>query len=172
MALRTILAGSHPRLRTVARPVRKINEHILEILDDMADTLHNAEGVGLAAPQVGINRRIVVIETADQGLMELINPEIVASEGAEKRVEACLSFPGVAGEVVRPTHVTVRAMDRNGVEQTYEGEGLLAQAFCHELDHLDGILYVDKVIRWLPVEGEDEEAEDADASGTNGAQEA
>lgn len=150
MALRKILTGEHPRLRTTAKPVRDITDHVLEILDDMVETLRSAEGAGLAAPQVGINRRIVVVETEESGLLELINPEIVSQDGAEQRVEACLSFPGLAGEVVRPTHVVVRALDRSGAEQTYEGEGLVAQAFCHELDHLDGVLYVDKVVRWLP----------------------
>lgn len=148
MAIRDILDGSNPRLRITARPVREISDHVIMILDDMRETLSAAEGVGLAAPQVGINRRMAVIDAGD-GVLELINPEIVSTEGEETRLEGCLSFPGMWGEVVRPTRVVVRALDRTGAEQVYEGEGLLAQAFAHEIDHLDGVLFADKVVRWV-----------------------
>lgn len=153
MALRNIFEGSSPRLRTAARPVREINDHIVEILDDLIDTLAAADGVGLAAPQIGINRRIAVIQISDDSpVIELINPEIVSSEGEQTRLEGCLSFPGTWGEVVRPAKVSVKALDRSGTEQIYEGEGLLAQALTHELDHLDGVLFVDKVTRWFTPE--------------------
>ncbi|MBD5560882.1 MAG: peptide deformylase [Clostridia bacterium] len=168
MAIRNIFQGSNPRLRMTAKPVREITPHVLEILDDMLETLRSAEGVGLAAPQVGVNRRLVVIEIEDQDPLELINPEIISQEGEEQRVEGCLSFPGQVGDVIRPTRVTVRALDRSGEERTYEGEGLLAQAFAHELDHLDGILFIDKVVRWRSDEepdGEPDAPEEENGSG-------
>lgn len=164
MAIRDILQGSNPRLRRVARPVREISGHIQGIVDDMIETLANAEGVGLAAPQVGINRRIVVVQIGDDAPIVLINPEIVSTEGSEQRLEGCLSFPGQWGEVVRPERVVVRALDRDGGEHTYTGEGLLAQAFAHELDHLDGVLFVDKVVSWVSeddLRSQDKEAEGA-----------
>lgn len=148
MAIRGILLTDNPRLRTVARPVENIDERVLGILDDMRDTMYDARGVGLAATQVGIRRRLVVIDVGD-GLLELINPRIVTSEGEQRNVERCLSFPGLAGYVTRPESVRVEALDRDGNPRVVEGTGLLAVALCHELDHLDGKVYVDKVTEWV-----------------------
>ena len=143
MALRNIVKEGDEVLRKKCRPVDKIDERILTILDDMAETLYDSGGVGLAAPQVGILRRIVVIDVGE-ALIELINPEITETEGEISDSEGCLSIPGKYGEVVRPARVKVKALDRRGEEVTYEGTELLARAFCHEIDHLDGILYIDR----------------------------
>ena len=150
MAIRDILTGDEPRLYKVSRPVETIDERILTLLDDMKDTLYEAQGVGLAAPQVGVLRRVVVIDVGD-GLMELINPEILSAEGEQGGMEGCLSFPGQSGYVVRANRVKVRAMDRTGAWKEYVGEGLLARAFLHETDHLDGKVYLDLVTE--PPEG-------------------
>jgi peptide deformylase len=115
----------------------------------MLETMRHADGVGLAAPQVGILRRIVVIEVEPGQVLELINPEIIEATGSEIGVEGCLSVPGKQGLVKRPSYVRVRALDRNGVMQVYEGTDLLARCFCHEIDHLDGHLYVDKATKFL-----------------------
>ena len=143
MALRNIIEDGHPSLGMVCKPVKKVGDHEREILDDLTETMWNAEGVGLAAPQVGILRRMVVIEVDDQ-LYQLVNPVITESEGDQFEYEGCLSVPGMRGRVHRPAKVKVSALDRNGEPREYEGEGLLARAFCHELDHLDGILYNSK----------------------------
>ncbi|MBE6599900.1 MAG: peptide deformylase [Ruminococcaceae bacterium] len=143
MAKLQIRKVGDPVLRKVCRPVDVINERVLTLLDDMKDTMREADGCGLAAPQVGILRRIVVIETEESGLIELINPKIVARAGEQVEVEGCLSVPGKSGVTHRPMHVTVRALNRNGEEIEIRGSGLLARAFCHELDHLDGKLYID-----------------------------
>ena len=143
MALRNIIEDGHPSLSMVCKPVKKVGDHEREILDDLTETMRNAEGVGLAAPQVGILRRMVVIEVDDQ-LYQLVNPVITESEGDQFEYEGCLSVPGMRGRVHRPAKVKVSALDRNGEPREYEGEGLLARAFCHELDHLDGILYNSK----------------------------
>lgn len=143
MALLKIRKKGDPTLRAHCRAVDEINGRILTLLGDMTDTLHEADGVGLAAPQVGVRRRIVVIETEETGLIELINPEITEREGEQIEQEGCLSIPGEWGFTRRPAKVKVRALDRNGVMREYEGEGLLARAFCHEIDHLDGKLYTD-----------------------------
>lgn len=143
MALLRIRKKGDPTLRSHSRPVDKITDRIITLLDDMADTLHEADGCGLAAPQVGVRRRIVLVETEETGLLELINPEIVASEGEQLEQEGCLSIPGEWGITRRPAKVTVRALDRSGEMKEYTGEGLLARAFCHEIDHLDGKLYTD-----------------------------
>jgi peptide deformylase len=139
-------------LSKVCRPVDEINARVITLLDDMAETMRAADGVGLAAPQVGILRRIVVIETEEDGLIELINPKIIAWSGEQVGAEGCLSVPGRYGEVKRPMHVTVRATNRHGEEFEMTGHGLLARAFCHELDHLDGHLYLEKVTRMLDEE--------------------
>ncbi len=144
MALRKILLERDPVLRKKSKPVTEINRRVLDLLDDMADTLHDADGAGLAAVQVGILKRIVVIDVGE-GVIELINPEIVASEGEIVDSEACLSVPERSEYVARPKKVTVRAQTRKGNWKTFTGEDLLARAFCHELDHLDGVLYIDKV---------------------------
>ena len=133
-------------LSKVCRPVDEITPRILTLLDDMAETMRAADGCGLAAPQVGILRRIVVIETEEDGLIELINPKIIAWSGEQVGAEGCLSVPGRYGEVKRPMHVTVRATNRHGEEFEMTGHGLLARAFCHELDHLDGKLFIDEMI--------------------------
>ena len=142
MAIRNILKVGDPILTKKCRTVEKIDDRILTLLDDMADTLYESGGVGLAAPQVGVLRRVVVIDTGDS-LLELINPEIISSEGEQTDAEGCLSYPGKYGYVTRPNKVTLRAMDRNGDIKEYTGEGLLARAFCHETDHLEGKMFME-----------------------------
>lgn len=153
MALRNIRKLGDDILRKKCRQVETIDERILTLLDDMAETMYDAGGVGLAAPQIGILKRIVVIDVGE-GLIELINPEITDVEGNIKDVEGCLSVPGKCGYVVRPEKVTVTALNRDGEKITISGEGLLAKAFCHELDHLDGIVFVDKVTEFIEPEEE------------------
>ena len=131
-------------LRKVCRPVDAITPRVLTLLDDMVETMRAANGVGLAAPQVGILRRIVVIEVEPGEVIELINPKIIAFSGEQDGQEGCLSVPGRWGMVKRPMHVTVRALNRKGEEFEITGHELLARCFCHELDHLDGGLYIDK----------------------------
>ena len=157
MALRNIVKDPDARLRKVCRPVKEITPHILQLLDDMAETMVYADGVGLAAPQVGVLRRVVVIDVGD-GLIELINPEIIEFSGEQTGQEGCLSCDDRRGIVTRPNKVTVRAMDRDGNVREITGEGLLARAFCHELDHLEGVLFIDKMSREL--EEDDEYFED------------
>lgn len=130
-------------LRKTSRPVDKITQRTLTLLDDMAETMRAAGGVGLAAPQVGVLRRIVVIEVEEGELIELINPKIIAYSGEQEDTEGCLSVPGKYGTVKRPMHVTVRAQNRYGETFDITGSELLARAFCHEIDHLDGKLYID-----------------------------
>ncbi len=144
MAIRQIAKIGEPVLRKKAKVVTKFDEKLVELLEDMADTMYEADGVGLAAPQVSILKRVVVIDVGE-GLLELVNPEIIATSGEQIDAEGCLSIPGEDGEVKRPYLVRVRAQDRNGNTFEIEGEELLARAFCHEIDHLDGILFVDKV---------------------------
>ncbi len=144
MALRNIVTEEDPVLRKKSRQVTEVNDRIRTILDDMAETMHAAYGVGLAAPQVGILRRMFVVQVDDEHLYELINPEIVEADGDQYGEEGCLSVPGYVGLVHRPEHVKIRGLDRNGKPVEYEGEGLLARAFMHEYDHLDGIIYTDK----------------------------
>ena len=136
-------------LRKVCRPVDEITPRILTLLDDMTETMRAADGVGLAAPQVGVLRRVVVIEVEEGNVIELINPKIIAFSGEQTGDEGCLSVPGRSGVVTRPMHVTVRALNRLGETVDYTGSGLKARAFCHELDHLDGILYTDKASEML-----------------------
>lgn len=144
--VRKILELGDENLRKTCKPMPKFDLRLWLLLRDMADTMYKAEGVGLAAPQVGILRRVVVIDVGDDhGLIELVNPEIIATEGEQAGSEGCLSVPGRRGYVVRPNKVTVRAQDRKGKWFEITGEGLLARAFCHEIDHLDGIMYVDKM---------------------------
>ena len=144
MALRNILTDKDPALRKKSRPVAEVTDRIRSILDDMADTMHDSNGVGLAAPQVGILRRMFVVQVDEEMLYELINPEIVEVDGDQYGEEGCLSVPGYVGYVHRPEKVKIRGLDRNVQPVEYEGEGLLARAFMHEYDHLDGILYTDK----------------------------
>lgn len=146
MAKLKILKVGDETLRKVSRPVEAITPRICTLLDDMLETMHAADGVGLAAPQIGVLRRIVVIEVEEGKPLELINPRIIARAGEQEEIEGCLSVPGRSGKTRRPMHVTVRAMNRNGEEFDVSGSGLLARAFCHELDHLDGKLYIDEAI--------------------------
>ena len=139
-------------LAKVCRPVEEITPRILTLLDDMVETMRDVGGVGLAAPQVGILRRIAVVEVEDGEVYELINPKIIASAGEEEGAEGCLSVPGRYGLVKRPQHITVRAMNREGEEFEITVHDFQARAFCHEIDHLDGHLYIDKVIRMLSEE--------------------
>ena len=143
MAKRKIVQYGDDTLRRVCRPVETITPSILTLLDDMAETMRAADGVGLAAPQVGILRRIAVIETEPGKLIELINPKIIAMAGEQEGSEGCLSLPGQFGMVKRPKYVTVRATDRFGKEFEMNGTDLLARAFCHEIEHLDGKLFID-----------------------------
>ena len=136
MALRTIRVEGDPVLTKISRPVDKMTPRIQDLITDMLDTMYEAMGVGLAAPQVGILKRIVVIDVGD-GPIILINPEIIEKSGEQTGDEGCLSVPGMSGQVTRPDHVKVKALNEDMEEVVYEGEGLLARAFCHELDHLD-----------------------------------
>ncbi len=163
MALRNIVIEGDPVLGKTAKEVKDVNDHVREIIDDMVETMRHAFGIGLAAPQVGILRRIVVIELEDK-LYELVNPRIVDQEGDQFEEEACLSVPGMAGRVHRPAWVKVEALDRNGETVTYEGTELLARAFCHELDHLDGILYDSKAEEMRSTEADEFEDEEAEAA--------
>ena len=161
MALRNILTEEDPTLRKVSRPVTKFDDRLHELLDDMAETLEDARGVGLAAPQVGILRRVVVVDVGEE-ILELINPEIISESGEQTGLEGCLSVPGKYGIVTRPNVVKVRAQDRFGAWYEAEGEELIARAFCHELEHLDGHLYVDKVELFLTQEELEELANEAE----------
>lgn len=143
MAKLKIVKIGDDTLRRVCRPVDKITPRTLMLLDDMIETMRAANGVGLAAPQVGVLRRIVVIEVEEGNVIELINPKIIAYSGEQTDTEGCLSVPGRSGTVTRPRHVTVRALNRHGESFDITGSDLLARAFCHELDHLDGKLYID-----------------------------
>ena len=149
MAKLKIVKIGDDTLRKSCRPVDKITPRVLTLLDDMVDTMRAAEGVGLAAPQVGILKRIVVIETEPGKVIELINPKIIAFSGEQTGEEGCLSVPGRSGIVTRPMHVTVRALNRHGETVDITGSELLARAFCHELDHLDGKLYIDRASEML-----------------------
>ena len=144
MALRTIRVQGDPVLTKKSRPVEQMTPRISELITDMLDTMYDAMGVGLAAPQVGILKRIVVIDIGE-GPIVLINPEILETSGEQTGDEGCLSVPGMAGQVTRPNYVKVKALDVNMEEVIYEGEELLARAFCHEIDHLDGKMYTDLV---------------------------
>lgn len=158
MARRNILTKEEPGLYRKCRPVTDFNPRLHQLLDDMADTLALENGVGLAAPQVGVLRRAVIVletnvpEGEDEYLIELINPEIIESDGEQYGAEGCLSVPGEYGLVRRPMHVKVRAQDRNGDFFEVEGEGLTARCFCHEIDHLEGIVFTSKCERMLTEE--------------------
>lgn len=144
MALRTIRVEGDPVLTKKSRPVEEMTPKISELITDMLDTMYDAMGVGLAAPQVGILKRIVVIDVGE-GPIVLINPEILETSGEQTGDEGCLSVPGMVGQVTRPNYVKVKALDVNMEEVIYEGEELLARAFCHEIDHLDGKMYTELV---------------------------
>lgn len=154
MALRNVRIDGDEILRKKSREVEKIDERILTLLDDMVDTMYEKDGIGLAAPQIGILKRLVVIQVDDENLYKMINPKITKSSGEAIDAEGCLSVPDRRGEVLRPANVTVEYTDINGNLQTMDTEGLLARCVCHEIDHLDGVLYIDRMIREI---GEDEE---------------
>ena len=143
MGIRKILTDKDPALHKVCKEVEVFDKKLHKLLDDMAETLEEAQGVGLAAPQVGILRRVVIVDTGDQ-ILELINPTMLETSGEQIGAEGCLSVPGQYGLVKRPNYAKVRAQDRNGLWFEVEGEELIARCFCHELDHLDGKLYVDR----------------------------
>lgn len=144
MALRNIVKDGDPILRKVCRPVEKFDMRLWDLLDDMTQTMYESDGVGLAGPQVGMMRRVCVVDCADgEGVVELINPQIIAAEGEQTGNEGCLSFPGLWGTVTRPNKVTVRAQNRNGEWFEITGEELKARALCHEIDHLNGVCFVD-----------------------------
>lgn len=155
MGLRKILTEEEPALHKVCKPVEKFDAKLHKLLDDMADTLVDSNGVGLAAPQVGILRRVVLVDTGEE-ILELINPTLLETSGEQVGAEGCLSVPGKYGLVKRPYYAKVRAQDRNGNWFEAEGEELIGRCFCHELDHLDGILYTEVMERFLT----DEELEE------------
>ena len=144
MALRNIVKLGDPVLNKKSRLVEKFDEKLATLIDDMKETMYASNGVGLAAVQVGMLRRVVVIDIGD-GVMELVNPEITYTEGEQRESEGCLSLPGKYGVTIRPYKVQVKAQDRNGDWRVYTGEGLKARAFCHEIDHLEGILFTDRL---------------------------
>ena len=146
MALRNIRKLGDDILRKKCRPVTEFNERLFELLDDMAETMYKADGCGLAASQIGILRRVCIIDVGE-GIIELINPVIIDQSGVQYEEEGCLSFPGEFGKTKRPMHVKVRAQDRNGNNFIVEGSGLKARALCHEIDHLDGVVYKDRLIK-------------------------
>lgn len=147
MALRTIRQDSDPVLRKQSRVVEKIDDRIKMLVEDMIETMHDADGVGLAAPQVGILKRVIVVDIYDEtGVKVLINPEITSQEGSALDTEGCLSIPGVSGYVERPEHLVVKGMNLEGETIEYVGDDLLARVFCHEIDHLNGVLFTDKIV--------------------------
>lgn len=148
MGLRKILTVDEPALHKVCRPVEQFDRKLHKLLNDMTDTLIDSGGVGLAAPQVGILRRVVLVDTGEE-ILELINPEMLETSGEQEGAEGCLSVPGKYGLVKRPMYAKVRAQDRDGNWFEAEGEELIARCFCHELDHLDGIIYTEKMERLL-----------------------
>jgi peptide deformylase len=170
MAILEIVKDPSDLLRRKAKPVTKINASIRQLLDDMAETMYEAPGVGLAAPQVGVSKRVIVIDPQEEGvgLLQLVNPEIVAHEGWVKGTEGCLSIPGYVGDVFRYEMVKVVALDRNGHKVYFDAEGYLARIFQHEIDHLDGILYTDKCRNLREVTPGSEEEEEAEAAAEGG----
>jgi len=148
MAIRQIRTNGDDVLRKKCKPVKKIDGKLLELVDDMIETMYDANGVGLAAPQVGILKRVVVIDIGE-GPIVLINPEIISESGEQVEIEGCLSIPGIWGEVKRPEQIIVEALDRDGNSQKIEGTGMLARVLSHETDHLEGILFEDKAIRFI-----------------------
>lgn len=151
MALRNILNEKEPVLHKVCRPVTEFNEHLWQLLDDMAETLHKADGVGLAAPQVGVLRRAFVMDVGE-GIIDVVNPEYIVKKGKQENVEGCLSCPGEYGITKRPAYVKIKAQDRYGKEFILDGEDLKARCICHESDHLDGVIFKEHVIHMLDPE--------------------
>jgi len=163
MALRKVVLDPHPVLRAIAEPVEKIDQEVLTLLDDMADTMYEANGIGLAAPQVGVSKRIVLVDYGDEygGLIELINPEIVEKSGSVVDVEGCLSIPGIRGHVERFDKLTVHFLNRKGQKIEMKPEGYFARVFQHEIDHLNGILYTDIAVDTFEID-ESEQVEEAE----------
>lgn len=147
MAIRDILTDKDPALHKKCHPVTRFDEKLCSLLNDMRDTLAHANGAGLAAPQIGILRRVVVVVDANDDMLELVNPELVAQDGEQDGLEGCLSVPGMWGYVKRPMHAKVRAQDRRGNWFEAEGEEIVARCFCHELEHLDGHVFTEHVDR-------------------------
>lgn len=147
--IRPIVKWGDPVLHAPSLPVEKIDDEILRLLDDMVETMYAAPGIGLAAPQIGVGLRVIVVDLSvgeDKGqLIKLVNPEFVSKEGEQRQEEGCLSIPGYGGSPVRPARVVVRGQGPDGRERTYTGTELLARAFCHEIDHIDGLLFVDRL---------------------------
>lgn len=156
MAIRNVILEGDNILRKPARKVENINERIHTLFDDMAQTMYESNGVGLAAPQVGVLRQVIVIDIGE-GLIELVNPEIIEQSGVQKGEEGCLSLPGVVAIVERPEKVTVKGLNRQGEEVIHEAEGFLARAFCHEIDHLSGIIFLDHPHEIVDLTQEEEE---------------
>lgn len=151
MAIRKIRTFNDEILRKKSRPVEVVDDKIRELLNDMAETMYDTKiGGGLAACQVGILKRLVVIDLGE-GLIKLVNPEIIRQSGAQQVIEGCLSFPGVWGKVTRPAHVTVRALNEEGKKVIIRGKGMMAKCLCHEIDHLDGLVFIDKVSEFVRI---------------------
>lgn len=164
MAIRIIVKEPDPVLREKAKPVPRITPNIQKLLDDMADTMYDAPGVGLAAPQIGILKRVIVMDVGDEnGLIHLVNPVIVHKEGEQLGAEGCLSIPGLLGDVKRAQLVRVQGLNREGKEIEIEGEGLLARCIQHEVDHLNGVLFTDVAVRVYREELRDDEEDDDEA---------
>lgn len=154
MAIRQILTGVHPALRRRSQPVKNVNRPVLNLLQDMAETMYYARGVGLAAPQIGISRRLVVVDPGENQLLQLINPRFLEKRGEDIDLEGCLSLPGLTGEVPRAEWVAVEYLDQHGKIARVEAEGFLARILQHEIDHLEGVLFIDKAVRLIEPEQE------------------
>lgn len=169
MALRQILKDEHPVLRQAAWEVKNLNSAVRRLIDDMVETMHDSKGVGLAANQVGVGKRILVACVGEETVLELINPHLIKSEGEELGFEGCLSVPGQYGEIPRCTSITISALDRNGKPVLFRLHGLAARIVQHELDHLDGILITDRAVRMVdPEEFNAEETETKDTGKSDG----
>jgi peptide deformylase len=153
MAVKEILKFGNQKLKRTSRKVESIDKEIITLIQDMKDTLYNTTGIGLAAPQIGILKRVILIDLKQgDGPIILINPTIVAKAGKEESIEGCLSYPGYEGKVARPKKITVQGINPKGNKVQYAAEGILAKAFCHEIDHLDGVLYIDRAKKVYKVE--------------------
>jgi peptide deformylase len=155
MALRTIVTEGYESLSKISKPVDNFDGRLNILINDMVDTLKDAKGLGLAAPQIGILRRVAIVFDTDESVIVLVNPEIIEKQGEQIATEGCLSIPGVWGKTKRPAKVTIKAQDRNGKTFTLTREGITAVAFCHETDHLDGKLFRDKVFEYIEHEDKD-----------------
>ena len=160
MATRNVVIRGDALLQKKSRKVEKFDERLGTLIDDMIETMHKKDGVGIAAPQVGILRRVVIIEPDPDTTMALVNPEILESSGSVEGTEGCLSVPDVWGIVERPDHVVVKAQDRDGNEVRVSADGFAARIVCHELDHLEGVLFTDKVIRYVEPDSDEEEEDE------------